>query len=480
MTGNNIHKASLFEGVDRLAVLLYIMLTMCGLVVITSASFDDSIEGFFSFQHFYIKQVVWMGAAYTIALVILLLDSRYYHMYSYYAYALGIILLLAVLAFGREVNGAKAWFEFGSFRFQPAEFAKIATALAVARLMSNYTFSIKRIGNLIRVASIILLPLAIIIMQNDTGSGVVLCSFIMVLYREGLNKWLCIPIIMVATLFIFSFLFSPLILLVVLILLFTISNAMMIGGYWRLHIIFVAAIGMASLLLYGASAIFWDGTLSGYSALIITTIAGVVIAAIFAIKKNLASIFLTLALFIGSMVFVPTADVIFESVLKPHQKERILSFLGIINDPSGVDYNVNQSKIAIGSGGVTGKGFLKGTQTKLKYVPEQHTDFIYCTVGEEEGFIGAAGVLLTYLIFIWRLIAVAERQPDTMGRVYGYSVLCIFLFHLFINIGMVLGLTPVIGIPLPFFSYGGSSLWGFTILLFILLRMDAERNMKRQ
>lgn len=270
MTGNNIHKASLFEGVDRVAVLLYIMLTMCGLVVITSASFDDSIEGFFSFQHFYIKQVVWMGAAYTIALVILLLDSRYYHMYSYYAYALGILLLLAVLAFGREVNGAKAWFEFGTFRFQPAEFAKIATALAVARLMSNYTFSIKRIGNLIRVASIILLPLAIIIMQNDTGSGVVLCSFIMVLYREGLNKWLCIPIIMVATLFIFSFLFSPLILLVVLILLFTISNAMMIGGYWRLHIIFVAAIGMASLLLYGASAIFWDGALSGYSALIIT------------------------------------------------------------------------------------------------------------------------------------------------------------------------------------------------------------------
>ncbi|MBQ5914743.1 MAG: rod shape-determining protein RodA, partial [Alistipes sp.] len=306
MTGNNIHKASLFEGVDRLAVLLYIMLTMCGLVVITSASFDDSIEGFFSFQHFYIKQVVWMGAAYTIALVILLLDSRYYHMYSYYAYALGILLLLAVLAFGREVNGAKAWFEFGTFRFQPAEFAKIATALAVARLMSNYTFSIKRIGNLIRVASIILLPLAIIIMQNDTGSGVVLCSFIMVLYREGLNKWLCIPIIMVATLFIFSFLFSPLILLVVLILLFTISNAMMIGGYWRLHIIFVAAIGMTSLLLYGASAIFWDGALSGYSALIITTIVGVVIAAIFAIKKNLASIFLTLALFIGSMVFVPT------------------------------------------------------------------------------------------------------------------------------------------------------------------------------
>ncbi|MBR6815162.1 MAG: rod shape-determining protein RodA [Alistipes sp.] len=474
MTGNNIHKASLFEGVDRVAVLLYILLTMCGLVVITSASFDDSIEGFFSFQHFYIKQVVWMGAAYTIALAILLLDSRYYHMYSYYAYALGIIPLLAVLAFGREVNGAKAWFEFGSFRFQPAEFAKIATALAVARLMSNYTFSIKRIGDLIRVASIILLPLAIIIMQNDTGSGVVLCSFIIVLYREGLNKWLCIPIIMVATLFIFSFLFSPMILLIVLILLFSISNAMMIGGYWRTHIIFVAAIAMSSLLLYGVSAIFWDGELSGYSSLIICTIIGVIVAAIFAIKKNLTSIFLTLALFVGSMLFVPTADVIFESVLKPHQKERILSFLGIINDPSGVDYNVNQSKIAIGSGGLFGKGFMEGTQIKYNFVPEKHTDFIFCTVGEEWGFIGAMIVMALLCGLILRLMKMGERQQEPFSRIYSYCVASILLFHALVNIGMTVGLIPVMGIPLPFLSYGGSSLVAFTILVFVAIRLDAS------
>jgi rod shape determining protein RodA len=311
-------------------------------------------------------------------------------------------------------------------------------------------------------------------MQNDTGSGVVLCSFIMVLYREGLNKWLCIPIIMVATLFIFSFLFSPLILLVVLILLFTISNAMMIGGYWRLHIIFVAAIGMASLLLYGSSAIFWDGALSGYSALIITTIAGVVIAAIFAIKKNLASIFLTLALFIGSMVFVPTADVIFESVLKPHQKERILSFLGIINDPSGVDYNVNQSKIAIGSGGLFGKGFMEGTQIKYNFVPEKHTDFIFCTVGEEWGFIGAMVVMALLCALILRLMKMGERQQEPFSRIYSYCVASILLFHALVNIGMTVGLIPVMGIPLPFLSYGGSSLVAFTILVFVAIRLDAS------
>jgi rod shape determining protein RodA len=311
-------------------------------------------------------------------------------------------------------------------------------------------------------------------MQNDTGSGVVLCSFIMVLYREGLNKWLCIPIIMVATLFIFSFLFSPLILLVVLILLFTISNAMMIGGYWRLHIIFVAAIGMTSLLLYGASAIFWDGALSGYSALIITTIVGVVIAAIFAIKKNLASIFLTLALFIGSMVFVPTADVIFESVLKPHQKERILSFLGIINDPSGVDYNVNQSKIAIGSGGLFGKGFMEGTQIKYNFVPEKHTDFIFCTVGEEWGFIGAMVVMALLCALILRLMKMGERQQEPFSRIYSYCVASILLFHALVNIGMTVGLIPVMGIPLPFLSYGGSSLVAFTILVFVAIRLDAS------
>ena len=374
------NQISLFEGVDSVAVIIYLLLVAVGFVNIISASYNDEIE-VFSFAQNYIKQIFWMGAAFSVTLIILLLDSRYYHMYAYYAYALGILMLIAVLLFGREVNGAKAWFEFGSVRIQPVEFAKIATALAVARLMSNYSFSIKRIGHLMRVALIILLPLAIIVLQNDTGSGVVLCSFIFVLYREGLNKWICIPMIIVAVLFICSFLFTPLLLLLLLLVIFTVSSAMMIGS-WRMHIIFLAMICLMSMLLYGASLLFWDGALSGYASLLMMTLAGVVVALIYALRKNISAIFLTLALFVGSVAFVPTADTIFESVLKEHQKVRILSFLGIMSDPSGADYNVNQSKIAIGSGGLFGKGFMEGTQIKYNFVPEKHTDFIFCTVGE--------------------------------------------------------------------------------------------------
>jgi rod shape determining protein RodA len=224
-------------------------------------------------------------------------------------------------------------------------------------------------------------------------------------------------------------------------------------------------------------ALIAPGTLDLYHSLLTTTLAAVVFAAVYAYRSNLANIFITLGLFVGSLVFLPTTDYIFNSILKQHQRDRILSFLGIISDPLGTDYNVNQAKIAIGSGNFWGKGFLEGTQIKYGFVPEKHTDFIFCTVGEEEGFIGSAGVLLLFLVLILRLLALAERQPFAFGRIYGYCVASVFLFHVFINVGMVLGLTPVIGIPLPFFSYGGSSLWGFTILLFIFLSIDAKRNM---
>ena len=467
----NRNKISLFEGVDRVATCCYLLLVAIGFVNIISASYNDELEAL-SFSQNYIKQIIWTGAAMCVGLFILLLDSRFYHMYAYYAYAGGIMLLIAVLLFGREVNGAKAWFEFGPVRIQPVEFAKIATALAVARLMSNYSFSIKKPSHLFHVGFIILLPLAIIILQNDTGSGVVLCSFIFVLYREGLNKWICIPMIMVATLFICSFLFTPLLLLLLLLIIFTISNAMMIGQ-WRKHIIFMVAICFTALLLYGASLLLWKGSLSGYSCLTISIIAGIVMAGVYAIRKNIAAIFLTLALFVGSMLFVPTADMIFESILKPHQRERILSFLGIVSDPSGADYNVNQSKIAIGSGGFFGKGFMEGTQIKYNFVPEKHTDFIFCTVGEEWGFIGAMTVLALLCVLILRLMHMGERQQEPFSRIYSYCVAAILLFHVLVNVGMTIGLMPVMGIPLPFLSYGGSSLVAFTILVFIAIRLDA-------
>lgn len=464
---------SLFEGVDRVAVILYLLLVAAGMVSILSASYDDTISGFFSLEHFYMKQAVWIAAAFGAALVILLLDARYYHMYAYYAYAAGIVLLVAVLLFGREVNGAKAWFEFGSVRVQPVEFVKIATALAVARMMSNYSFSIRRTGDLLRVAFVILLPLAIIVLQNDTGSGVVLCSFLFVLYREGLNKWICIPIILVAALFIFSFLFTPLFLLALLVIIFTVSDAMMIGA-WRAHAVFLASVTLASALLYLVSVLFWEGALSAYVCAVIVMAVAVVAAAVYALRKNISAIFVTLALFVGSMIFVPTADMIFETILQPHQRERILSFLGIVSDPHGADYNVNQSKIAIGSGGLFGKGFMQGTQIKYNFVPEKHTDFIFCTVGEEWGFVGSMVVLGLLCALILRLMRMGERQEESFSRIYSYCVSAILLFHVMVNVGMTVGIFPVMGIPLPFLSYGGSSLVAFTILVFIAIRLDAS------
>ena len=473
----NSNNIPLFEGVDRIAVILYLLLVLSGLTCITSVSFEDAtITDFFSFSHFHIKQASWACIAMVTALCILLMDSRFYHMYAYYAYAVGILLITGTIilpeALAPTLNGAKAWYSFGSFVVQPVEFTKITVALAVARLMSNYNYSIKKLGDLVHVGFIILLPLTIIILQNDTGSGVVLCSFIFVLYREGLNKWICIPAILVAALFICSFLFTPLFLLIILVLIFTFSNAMMIGQ-WKAHIIFLAAIALCSFLLFGISTIFWGGALSGYASLAITVIAAAVLAVIFAFRKNITSIFLSVGLFIGSMLFVPTADKIFESVLQPHQKLRILSFLGIMSDPRGADYNVNQAKIAIGSGGLFGKGFMEGTQNRY-FVPEKETDFIFCTVGEEWGFLGALFVLGLLCALILRLMKMGERQEEPFGRIYSYCVASILLFHVLVNIGMTVGLMPVMGIPLPFLSYGGSSLVAFTILVFIAIRLDAS------
>lgn len=473
----NSNKIPLFEGVDRVAVILYLLLVLSGLTCITSVSFEDAtITDFFSFSRFHIKQASWACIALVTALCILLLESRYYHMYAYYAYAVGVLLITGTIilpeALAPTLNGAKAWYSFGSFVVQPVEFTKITVALAVARLMSNYNYSIKKLGDLIHVGFIILLPLAIIILQNDTGSGIVLCSFIFVLYREGLNKWICIPAIMVAALFICSFLFTPLFLLMILVLIFTFSNAMMIGQ-WKAHITFLAAIALCSFTLFGISTIFWGQALSGYGCLVISVLVAAAFAAIYAFRKHITPIFLSIGLFIGSMLFVPTADKIFESVLQPHQKLRILSFLGIMSDPRGADYNVNQAKIAIGSGGLFGKGFMQGTQNKY-FVPEKETDFIFCTVGEEWGFLGTLWVLGLLCALILRLMKMGERQEEPFGRIYSYCVASILLFHVLVNIGMTVGLMPVMGIPLPFLSYGGSSLVAFTILVFIAIRLDAS------
>lgn len=471
MINNGIGK--LFEGVDRWTVLLYVLIVLVGFVSITSASYDDGIASTFSFSHFYMKQLVWIGGAFAAAIIVLLIDASVYHKWAYLLYILGLLLLLSTLVVGREVNGAKAWFEFGSFRVQPVEFAKIATALALARVMSTSTFSINRSGDLFKVGLVICLPLLIIILQNDTGSGIVLASLLFVLYREGLNKWLCIPILLIAVLFIFSFLFTPMTLLVMLILVCTLSEAMM-NRVWRSRIIYLASLALGTLVLYLAMFLITPGAMDLYRCLLIITLVSLVGVAVYAFRSNLRNIFIMIGLFLLAMLFVPTTDYIFNSVLKEHQQNRILSFLGLVSDPLGTDYNVNQAKIAIGSGGWFGKGFMQGTQIKYGFVPEKHTDFIFCTVGEEWGFVGTMFVLSLFCLLVLRLMRMGERQEEPFGRIYCYCVAAFLLFHLLVNVGMTIGLMPVMGIPLPFVSYGGSSLIAFTIMLFIAVRLDAS------
>lgn len=467
-------KAVFSAGVDWPAILLYVGLVVVGWVSICAATFDETAVDIFSFSHFYIKQVLWIGLSAVLAIVVMLLDDKYYHMLAYPAYIAGIAILVGTLLFGKEVNGAKAWIEMGFFSIQPVELAKIATALALARLMSSYSFSIHKVGDLLRVAAIIGLPLAIIILQNDTGSGIVLCSFIFVLYREGLNKWLCIPVLLIAALFIGSFVFTRMTMLVLLILICVVSEAAM-NGMWRSRIVYLAALALCSAAVYLAANWLLGIGFSAYASLLSVTLLSLVAVVIYAFRTNLRNIFISVALFVGAMVFLPTTDYIFNSILKEHQQNRIYSFLGIKNDPLGIDFNVNQSKIAIGSGGLTGKGFLGSTQVKYNFVPENHTDFIFCTVGEEWGFLGCLLVLGMYCALILRLMRMGEKLNEPFGRIYCYCVAAILLFHLLVNIGMTIGLMPVMGIPLPFMSYGGSSLMAFTLLLFIAIRFDASR-----
>ena len=337
-------------------------------------------------------------------------------MWAYPLYIIGIVVMIGVLIAGKEVNGAKSWIELGSLRIQPVEFVKIATALALARVMSNYSFSINRFGDLLRVGVIVGIPMLLTILQNDTGSGIVLGAFLFVLYREGLNKWLCIPILLIAALFIVSFLLTPMTLLVLLILICVVSEAMM-NGRWRSRIVYLASLALSAIVLSSFMGLIAPGTMDIYRSLLTVTLASLPIVAVYAYRTQLMNILLMAGLFVVSMAFVPATDYIFESVLKPHQQERILSYLGIVNKPQGIDYNVNQSKIAIGSGGLFGKGFLQGTQIKYNFVPEKHTDFIFCTVGEEWGFLGSLTVVVLFAILILRLIRMGERRRGARRHV---------------------------------------------------------------
>ena len=478
--------AGLLQSIDWLTVLLYVVLLGMGWMSVCGATYDfDQAGNFFDFSTRSGMQIVWIGTSLLLAMLLLMTDDRLIESLSYIIYLLFVVVLFATPFLAHDIKGSLSWIKVGSFSIQPAEFAKFATALCVAKVMSASGFTVTRWRDLLIACLVIMVPVAAIILQKETGSALVYLSFFLMLYREGMAGSILFAGISAVVYFVVGVRFSevpvwngaPVALGPYLVLLFI---QLFTGGMLWLY---TERRAVARQVTFGGVGIMALATLFSRFVIpfnVVWVQLGVCAFSILyllylALRDRLLA-YLYIALFaMGSLAFHYSADFVLNDVLKPHQQTRIKVLLGLEDDPRGVGYNVIQAKIAIGSGGLRGKGFLNGTQTKLKYVPEQDTDFIFCTVGEEEGFLGCAIVLLLFLTLILRLIHLAERQPYTFGRVYGYCVLSIFLFHLFINVGMVLGLTPVIGIPLPFFSYGGSSLWGFTILLFIFLRIDAGR-----
>ena len=467
-------KASLWKSIDWLTIFIYLVLLALGWMSVCGACYDfDQTAGILDFSTRSGMQIVWIGTSLLLAFLILMTDDRIFESLSYIIY-IGFLALLFVTPFiAHDIKGSLSWIKIGSFSVQPAEFAKFGVALCLAKVMSTYGFDVRKLKDFIICAILIAVPMGLIVMQKETGSALVYSAFFLMLYREGMPGCLLFTAISAVAYFVIGIRYAevPLwgmeqmslghALVMLLIQVFTAGLIKVYGGEkkncWSRVLLFS--------LLVDACAILFAKYIHPTVYLLYLSL------------RDRALPYLLIALFtLGSMGFFYSADFVLNKVMEPHQQTRIRVLLGLEDDPRGAGYNVIQAKIAIGSGGLEGKGFLNGTQTKLKYVPEQDTDFIFCTVGEEEGFIGCAVVLLLFLSLILRLLYLAERQPYTYGRVYGYCVLSIFLFHVFINVGMVLGLTPVIGIPLPFFSYGGSSLWGFTILIFVFLRIDAGRN----
>lgn len=413
------NQRSIFFNVDWFVILTYLTLCIIGWFNIHAAVYDADNPSIVDLDTNYGKQLIFIVSAVIIGLVILLLDGKFFNAFSPVFYGITLLLLVLVLIIGRNVGGNQAWIPIGSFRLQPSEFAKFATCLLLARYLSLSTVKVQDIKTQVVAAFIILIPTALILLQPDAGSALTFSALILVLYREGLSGYFLVIEGLSILLFILTVLYNK-------------------------YYVIIGVVAFAGLLIY-----------------------------FFRKNRKMITVFGFGLLF--SILFIFSVDFAYNSILKPHQKNRIDVILGKVNDPRGIGYNLNQSKIAIGSGGMWGKGYLQGTQTKYNFVPEQSTDFIFCTVGEEWGFAGCFVVIGLYLFLLLRIIVIAERQRSPFSRIYGYGVASILFFHFFINIGMTIGLIPVIGIPLPFLSYGGSSLWSFTILLFILLKLDSNR-----
>lgn len=464
---------SLFANVDWGTVALYLVVVAIGFVAVFSATFVEDSQSPFSFSHFYIKHLFWIGVSFVIALIILLLDRSSWHKWAYILCVITIaVVLLTFTPLGHVSNGARAWLRFGSFTLQPMELAKAGVTLAVARIMSNYGFTVQRFGDVLKVLVLLFVPISIAVLQNDTGSGLVFCSFLFMFYREGLDNWICVPIIFLAALLILSFLLTPAVLLVALICIFTLSAGMIMRDRWKVCIKYLFGLLLISTLLFLTLGFVLPEYFNFYNCLLYTTILSMVGVVVYAYRANIRKLYMLVMVFFMSVVCLPTSDMVFH-LLRPYQQDRIRTFLGLHNNRDLL-YNVTQSKIAIGAGGLTGQGFLDGVMVRYARVPERHTDFIFCTIAEEFGFIGVVVLFAFLAMLILRIMRMGDRQLEGFGRVYCYCVASILFFHCFINIGMTMGLVPVMGIPLPLVSYGGSSMLGFTILIFIAIALDAS------
>jgi rod shape determining protein RodA len=464
--------SSILKRLDWTTILLWVFMMIMGWFNIYAAVFNEEHSSIFDFSQRYGKQLLWIIAAIVLAGMIIVTDNKLYFFFAWLLYGIFIILLLVVLVAGKEINGARSWFELGAFSIQPSEFAKFATGLALASFLSSRGQHVSGFWNMTRAVAIFMIPAALIAVQPDMGSMITYFAFFIVLFREGMSLYVFISALLMVAIFLLSIILGNLIVSIGLVVLAVLA-------IWLVTSRSMALISAGVLIIAGAISFVAGKYIFGYG-LGLTVITAIVLSgfvfAWYVFRRKLNALLVIYAFLLGGILYLFTVDYVFHNVLQQHQQTRINILVGLEKDPFGTGYNLNQSIISIGSGGILGKGFLNGTQTKFKFVPEQSTDFIFCTVGEEWGFMGS---LVTLGLFLWlliRLIILAERQRTVFVRAYGYGVASIIFIHFFINIGMTIGIVPVIGIPLPFFSYGGSSLWGFTILLFIFLRLDASRS----
>jgi rod shape determining protein RodA len=464
---------NIWSGVDKITILLFLLLVIIGWFNIYAAVYNDEAKDIFDLSQRYGKQFVWILAAILIGIFVLLIDIRFYYFFSWFIYGGIILLLLLVLVLGHTIYGAKSWFEIGGFGLQPSEFAKFSTVLALAAYLNNKRQELMKTKVLATALVIIIFPSILVLLQPDTGSAIVFFALFIVLFREGMSSYIFVSGLMAIFLFFITLLIGSFNLSAALIII-----ALLLIGLttrkWNLFASAVLIVGGIIIALYLLNEFVLQVFEKDIVLLISVLISGIFFA-IYYLKRKSFSLLVIYLFLAGSMVFINTVDYAFNNLLAEHQRERVDIVLGLKKDLHGTGYNLNQSLISIGSGGFSGKGFLQGTQTKFKFVPKQSSDFIFCTIGEEWGFIGSTLVIVLYMTLFLRLIVLAERQRSAFSRVYGYGVVSILFAHFFINIGMAIGIIPTIGIPLPFLSYGGSSLWGFTVLLFIFLRLDASR-----